>query len=78
MSCKGKVVCVKPGESSLGLKQDKIYTELDRYTSNMGEEVIEVLEAMPPSPYRGYRATRFRPATSADMDKVKEKEEISI
>ncbi len=42
----------------------------------MEENVVEVLEAMPPSPYIGYLAHRFRKALPADLEKVQTRETI--
>lgn len=64
-----KIVCVRPGEASLGLVKDKVYTCFNAFTSNMEENVVEVLEAMPPEPYHGYLAHRFRKALPADLEK---------
>ena len=73
-----KLVCVKPGEPSLGLIKDKVYTCLDFFVSSMGENVVEVLETMPPSPYHGYQASRFRLALPSDLKKVKEQLETVL
>lgn len=71
-----KLVCVRPGESSLGLVKDKIYTCFNAFISPLEEDVVEVLEAMPPSPYHGYLAHRFRKALPSELQKI-EKEETA-
>ena len=73
-----KIVCVRPGEVSLGLEKDRVYTCLDSFISPLDENVVEVLETMPPSPYRGYLAHRFRKALPADLEKIKTKETVEI
>lgn len=71
-----KLVCVKAGEPSLGLIKNKIYTCFNAFISGLGENVVEVLEAMPPEPYHGYLAMRFRLALPTDLEKIKELETI--
>lgn len=71
-----KLICVRPGEASLGLVKDKIYTCFNTFTSKIGEDVVEVLESMPPDPYHGYLSYRFRKALPTDLEKVKEVEQI--
>jgi len=73
-----KIVCIRPGEASLGLEKDKLYTCLASFNSNMEESVVEVLEAMPPEPYHGYQASRFRKAIPKDMKKLEETEALTI
>jgi|TARA_R110000772_G_scaffold68118_4_gene150914 hypothetical protein len=67
-----KLICIKPGDPLNGLIKDKEYTELERYENAMGEDVIEVLEAMPPAPFQGYQAWRF---AEVKPNKVQEKVE---
>lgn len=71
-----KLVCVKPGEASLGLIKDKVYTCLRSFVNFAEEDVVEVLEAMSPSPYIGYRAVRFRKALPADLKKIEQEETV--
>lgn len=73
-----KLICVKPGEASLGLIKDKVYTCINFFTSSLGESVVEVSEAMPPNEYHGYLSHRFRKAMPADLEKVKQKETVEI
>lgn len=71
-----KIVCVKPGEPSLGLIKDKIYTCLTSFVSPIGENVVEVLETMPPEPYHGYQASRFRKMVPSDLKKENKEESV--
>ena len=68
-----KVVCIRPGDPTNGLKKDKIYTVFNTMQDASGADAIEVLEAMPPEPLHGYLAFRFRKAVDTDLPKVKVK-----
>lgn len=69
-----KLVCVRPGEASLGLVKDKVYTCFNAFTSKMEEDVVEVLETMPPEPYHGYLAHRFRKALPNEVKELEKTE----
>ena len=71
-----KIVCVKPGSADLGLEKDRMYTCLNAFVNALGENVVEVLETMPPQPYHGYQASRFRKAVPKDLNKFDKKEVI--
>lgn len=73
-----KIVCVRPGEPSLGLSKDKVYTCFNAFTSSIEENVVEVLEAMPPEPYHGYLAHRFRKALPSELQKIEKEETVEI
>lgn len=72
-----KLVCVRPGDASIGLIKDKVYTCFNAFTSPLEEDVVEVLEAMPPEPYHGYLSHRFRKAVPAELEKIEEKETVT-
>lgn len=72
-----KIVCVKPGVD-IGLVKDKIYTCFKCYTSNVEEDVVEVLEAMAPEPYVGYRQSRFRKMVPSDKLEIKKGEVLEL
>lgn len=71
-----KLVCVKAGDPSLGLIEDKIYTCFSAFTTPLEENAVEVLESMPPQPYHGYLAWRFRKAVPSDLERIEKVETI--
>lgn len=73
-----KLICVRPGEASLGLVKDKIYTCFNTFISKIGESVVEVLESMPPDPYHGYLSYRFRKALPSEVEQIKETETLEV
>lgn len=73
-----KLVCIRPGEVSLGLIKNKIYTCFNTFTSKIGEDVVEVLESMPPDPYHNYLSYRFRKALPSEVEQIKETEILEV
>lgn len=70
-----KVVCVSPGRD-IGLIKNNIYTVVESTVDIQNEPAVMLLEVMPPEPFHNYLSYRFRKALPADLEKVKEVEQI--